>query len=53
MSESDDFSRLDDFTLLLLRQTAADNGEEERLATLNAEVSRRTAIIRARLGGGR
>jgi hypothetical protein len=53
MNESDDFSRLDDFTLLLLRQMAADNGEQERLAKLNAEVSRRTAIIRARLGGGR
>jgi hypothetical protein len=53
MSESDDFSRLDDFTLLLQRQIAADNGEEERLAKLNAEVTRRTAIIRARLGGGR
>jgi hypothetical protein len=53
MSESDDFSKLDDFTLLLQRQTAADNGEKERLAKLNAEVTRRTAMIRARLGGQR
>lgn len=53
MSESDDFTKLDDFTLLLQRQTAADNGEAERLAKLNAEVTRRTTMIRARLGGGR
>jgi hypothetical protein len=40
MSESDDFSRLDDFTLLLQRQMAADNGHNPgatRGRTLNAD----------------
>jgi hypothetical protein len=50
---SEDFRELDDTTLLLQRQAAADAGDEERLARLDAEVIRRTARIRAGLGGGR
>jgi hypothetical protein len=51
---SDDaIRRLDDTTLLLQRQAAADGGDMLRLSALNAEVIRRTALIRARLGGGR
>jgi hypothetical protein len=49
----DDIRRLDDTTLLLLRQAAADCGDEKRLLALEAEVIRRTALIRAQLGGGR
>jgi hypothetical protein len=49
----DDIRRLDDTTLLLLRQAAADCGDEKRLLALDAEVIRRTALIRAQLGGGR
>jgi hypothetical protein len=48
-----DIGQLDDFSLLVMRQTAADNGDEELLAALSAEVNRRTALIRAQLGGGR
>jgi len=50
---SDDIRQLDDATLLLQRQAAADAGDNTRRAALDAEVARRTALIRARLGGGR
>jgi hypothetical protein len=51
---SDDYiRRLDDTTLLLQRQAAADCSDEKRLTALDAEVIRRTALIRAQLGGGR
>jgi hypothetical protein len=53
MNGSDEFTRLDDTTLLLMRQTAAETGDAGRQAALDAEVFRRTAKIRARLGGGR
>jgi hypothetical protein len=53
MSNSDDISQLDDTTLLLQRQAAADSGDEERQARLDAEVARRTLLIRAALGDGR
>jgi hypothetical protein len=49
----DDIRRLDDTALLLQRQAAADEGDGERQARLDAEVIRRTALIRAQLGGGR
>jgi hypothetical protein len=49
----DDLKRLDDTTLLLMRQAAADNGDADWQRALDAEVIRRTAIIRAQLGGGR
>jgi hypothetical protein len=49
----DDICRLDDTTLLLQRQAAADAGDERRRVRLDAEVIRRAALIRARLGGGR
>jgi hypothetical protein len=48
-----DIRRLDDTSLLLQRQAAADCGDEKRLVALDAEVIRRTALIRAQLGGGR
>jgi hypothetical protein len=48
-----DIRRLDDTTLLLQRQAAADEGDEERRSRLDAEVIRRAALIRACLGGGR
>jgi hypothetical protein len=50
---NDDLTRLDDTTLLLMRQAAADNGDTGRQAALDAEVTRRVALLRARLGGGR
>jgi hypothetical protein len=53
MGDSDDLTLLDDTTLLLQRQAAADSGNASRLAALDAEVIRRTALIRAMLGGGR
>ena len=53
MSDSDDISQLDDTALLLQRQAAADNGDEERKARLDTEVARRALLIRAALGGGR
>jgi hypothetical protein len=53
MSDSDDIRSLDDTTLLLQRQAAADGGDVRRLAALDSEVIRRTALIRAMLGGGR
>jgi hypothetical protein len=53
MGDSDDVRLLDDTALLLQRQAAADSGDVVRLAALNAEVIRRTALIRALLGGGR
>jgi|HubBroStandDraft_2_1064218.scaffolds.fasta_scaffold989186_2 hypothetical protein len=46
-------TRLDDTTLLLMRQEAADRGDSERQAALEAEVTRRVALLRASLGGGR
>ena len=46
-------ARLDDTTLLLQRQAAADAGDERRRVTLDAEVTRRATLIRAWLGGGR
>jgi hypothetical protein len=49
----DDLTRLDDTTLLLMRQAAADKFDAERRAALDAEVIRRVGLIRARLGGGR
>ena len=49
----EDLKRLDDTTLLLMRQAAADNGDADWQRALDAEVIRRTAIIRAQLGGGR
>ena len=48
----DDIRRLDDTSLLLQRQAAADCGDEKRLVALDVEVIRRTALIRAQLGGG-
>jgi hypothetical protein len=50
---NDDLARLDDTTLLLMRQAAADNDDAERRTALDAEVTRRVALLRARLGGGR
>jgi hypothetical protein len=49
----DDVRLLDDTTLLLQRQAAADSGDVKRLAALDAELIRRMAVIRAALGGGR
>ena len=49
----EDIGQLDDFSLLVMRQAAADKGDTERLAALSTEVTRRTALIRAQLGGGR
>jgi hypothetical protein len=49
----DDLTRLDDTTLLFMRQAAADNGDAERRTALDAEVTRRVAVLRAQLGGGR
>lgn len=51
MSNSDDFARLDDTTLLLMRQSAADSGNAERQRALEAEVVRRTAMIRGATRG--
>jgi hypothetical protein len=53
MSDSDDISQLDDTSLLFQRQEAADSGDERRQVALDAEVARRTLLIRAALGGGR
>lgn len=53
MTSDDGLSQLDDFTLLLQRQEAADNHDAERLTALDAEVARRVIQIRATLGGGR
>jgi hypothetical protein len=53
MSDSDGIRLLDDTTLLLQRQAAADRGDVERRAALDAELIRRMAVIRAALGGGR
>jgi hypothetical protein len=53
MSDSDEISQLDDTALLLQRQAAADNGDEERKARLDTEVALRALLIRAALGGGR
>jgi hypothetical protein len=50
---SDDIRQLDDTALLLQRQAAADAGDDKRQAVLDAEVIRRTALIRVRLGGRR
>lgn len=47
----EDLTRLDDATLLLMRQAAADSGDADRKRALDAEVFQRTAKIRARLGG--
>jgi hypothetical protein len=46
----DDLARLDDATVLLMRQAAADSGDAERQAALDAEVTRRVAVLRAQLG---
>jgi hypothetical protein len=53
MSDSDGIGQLDDTTLLLQRQAAADSGDVRRLTELDAEVIRRTAMIQAALGGRR
>ena len=49
----DEVRLLDDTALLLQRQAAAESGDVKRLTVLDAEVIRRTAKIRAALGGGR
>jgi hypothetical protein len=48
----DDLTRIDDTTLLLMRQAAADNSDARQRAALNAEVTRRVTVLLARLGGG-
>jgi hypothetical protein len=47
----DDLTLLDDTTLLLMRQAAADNNSDARRRALDAEVTRRVAVLLARLGG--
>lgn len=48
MSDGEDLTRLDDTSLLMERQRAADNGDDKRKAELDAEVLQRWGELRRR-----
>jgi len=50
MSDGEDLTRMDDTSLLMDRQRAADSGDDERKAELDAEVLQRWGSLRRRPG---